>query len=226
MAWYDSVVGVVSKHVLPAVASYGGKVVGGAVGMVVGGPVGAVAGATAGGMATDAIKGALKGEKRRAPARTAAPRAASSGGRRRRRKRSRSSGLSRGRHKVHVSDARIVFTVDGDGKVTRKVRRRRKRLTSKVPAMVIPEGSQKGDALAVAGRLIASTQSADPRLSTYAKAVMNATARRARAGDKKAKRAVSLLKTAQSANQSKSRLTGFLVTNSGRVLIGSFLQTG
>ena len=75
-------------------------------------------------------------------------------------------------------------------------------------------------------RLIASVQSADPSLQAYAKAVMNATARRARAGDPNAKRAVAFLRAAQSANRSRGKLSGFLVTAGGRVVVGSFIQTG
>lgn len=221
MAWYDSVVGAVSKHVVPAVANYAGQVVGGAAGMVVGGPLGAAAGAAAGGAASDALKGALRGKgKRRRPA--VAPRPAVARGARRPVRR-RGSVLTRGRHRVRLHDARIDFTIDGDKRKRIAMRRRRK---GRVPSMVVPKGSEKGDALATAGRLIASSQSADPTLAKYSKAVMNATARRARRGSKSAQRAVSLLKTAQSANRSSSRVTGFLVTNEGRVFIGSFLQTG
>lgn len=227
MAWYNDVIGVATKTVLPAVAQYGGQVVGGAVGTVLGGPAGTVAGAAAGKLASDAIQGGVKRAtrgKRRKPKARPIPRGevpvavkrakvvSSKGGRRKR-----------------VREVAVVFTVDGDGKMRKRVVPKRVKRTARprgVPAMVLPNGATKGDALATAGRLIASLQSADPKLAAYAKGVLNATAARARKGDPAAKRAVSVLKAAQSVNKSKGRLTGFLVTNSGRVVIGSFLQTG
>lgn len=242
MSWFSKTVGSVGKFVakkaLPAVAEYGGAVVGGAVGTVVGGPAGAVAGAAAGKMATDAIKGGgrkvLRGKPKRRGRRRAPPRSrrrrrikVRSG---RRRIRRRGTFLRKLRKPMRI---RVVKRKRKGGRRRKRrpvsrsfLKRMRSRLKKRIPSMSVPAGSQKGDALVTAGRLIASMQSADPRLRSYAKAVMNATARRARKGDPNARRAVSFLTAAQSANMSKGRLTGFLVTNSGRVVIGSFIQTG
>lgn len=123
------------------------------------------------------------------------------------------------RHRVRKAE--LVLTLGADGRTKGNMAKK-----SRVPAMRVPTGSQKGDALATAGRLIASLGSSDPRLAAYAKGVMNATAKRARGGDTAAQRAVSFIKAAQSANKSKGVLTGFLVTNAGRVVIGKFVQTG
>ena len=101
-----------------------------------------------------------------------------------------------------------------------------RRAARRVPSMAVPHGSSKGDALATAGRLVASMNSGDPRLKKYAQAVMNATAARARLGDVDAQRAVSAIKAAQSASKAKGKLHGFLVTSTGRVVIGDFIQVG
>lgn len=242
MSWFSKTVGSVGKFVakkaLPAVAEYGGAVVGGAVGTVVGGPAGAVAGAAAGKAATDAIKGAgrsaTRGKRKSRGRRRAPPRSrrrARIKVRRRGGRRIKRRGTFLGRLKKPMR-IRVRKKKSRRGKRRRRpvsrsfLKRMRSRLKKRIPSMSVPAGSQKGDALVTAGRLIASMQSADPRLRAYAKAVMNATARRARKGDPSARRAVSFLTAAQSANQSKGRLTGFLVTNSGRVVIGSFIQTG
>lgn len=132
----------------------------------------------------------------------------------------------------HVLGAKLTSVgLGGQQKAMRMGKRNMRRALARgnlsgIPAMVVKAGVEKGDALATAGRLIASMQSADPTLASYAKAVMNATAKRARKGDPAARRAVSFLKTAQSANKSEGRLTGFMVTSGGRVIIGSFIQTG